>query len=183
MLQTKEEIEQWLDELNIPSYSYEINDDLTIDAFEPINISHKELKTIPVQFNKVYGGFYCRDNQLSSLLGVPFYVYGSFSCQNNPLINHSYLPYHVTEFECSGVIDLRHLMNMKLERRFMHFCHTKNEQIQELEHLYTHPNHAYFLDIRCEAFNQLIDTVKEKHFLEHSMEEVIKDSYKHKTKI
>ena len=41
--------------------------------------------TLPVKFNKVSGGFYCDDNQLTTLQGGPTSVGKDFNCRYNKL--------------------------------------------------------------------------------------------------
>ena len=55
---TKEEIEDWLKKMNIKQYT--INRNLTVDVYDNVNISQKELKYIPIQFRIVTNDFYCR---------------------------------------------------------------------------------------------------------------------------
>jgi hypothetical protein len=61
------------------------NPDGSYDVKGDVNLSDQHLKKLPYKFNKVSGGFYCYDNQLTSLEGAPKEVGGSFSCSNNQL--------------------------------------------------------------------------------------------------
>ena len=79
VLKTKE----WLDEMEIENYT--INNDGTVDVDGSVWLDNKGLIEIPVQFNKVSGGFYCSYNQLTSLEGAPREVGGSFDCSYNQL--------------------------------------------------------------------------------------------------
>ncbi|MFW6130870.1 MAG: hypothetical protein ACOC56_06750, partial [Atribacterota bacterium] len=83
MLKTKKEIKKWLDKHQITNYT--INDDLTVDVDENVDLSHRNLTEMPIQFNKVNGTFYCTYNQLTSLVGAPKKVFGYFYCSNNKL--------------------------------------------------------------------------------------------------
>jgi hypothetical protein len=77
----------WLDEMGVENYT--INDDLTIDVNGDLRIGlYEDLDEIPefIQFNKVYGNFYCNDNNLTSLRGCPTYVSGDFDCSSNDKI-------------------------------------------------------------------------------------------------
>jgi hypothetical protein len=80
---TIDEIKNWLNKYGIKNYT--INDDLTVDVDDDVNLSYKELTKIEVQFRNVGGYFYCNNNQLTSLEGCPSTVGGYFSCYNNKL--------------------------------------------------------------------------------------------------
>lgn len=58
------------------------------------------LKSIPVQFKDVSGGFYCFDNKLTSLKWCPETV-GDFFCSNNKLTSLKYCPNIIKgDFDC-----------------------------------------------------------------------------------
>ena len=40
-------------------------------------------KRLPVSFDRIYGYFWCGNNQLETLAGTPRYVRGNFMCTNN----------------------------------------------------------------------------------------------------
>jgi uncharacterized protein (DUF1330 family) len=62
-----------------------IDDKGLVSCTGSVNLK-KELKRLPVAFDKVGGGFWCHDNQLTTLEGAPTSVGGSsFSCSNNQL--------------------------------------------------------------------------------------------------
>ncbi|MCW3498648.1 hypothetical protein [Burkholderia cenocepacia] len=82
-LQTKEDIKQWLDEMNIKKYV--IHDDMTVRVNGNVDLRDRNLSSLPVQFESVHGDFYINDNQLVSLAGSPSYVEGSFICSDNRL--------------------------------------------------------------------------------------------------
>jgi len=81
------QIIKWLDSFRITNYT--INDDLTIDIKYNVDLSYSSLTCLPsfIKFNKVSGGFYCYNNQMTSLEGCPRTVGGSFSCYCNQLIS------------------------------------------------------------------------------------------------
>ncbi len=54
-----------------------------VDVEGDVDISSKGLKVIPVQFGYVGGGFYCSNNNLTSLEGGPREVGGGFYCGSN----------------------------------------------------------------------------------------------------
>jgi hypothetical protein len=67
--------------------NYTINDDLSIDVNNPVNLSYKELSKLPLRFRNVSGDFYCSENNLTSLDGCPIRVDGHFVCSNNSLLS------------------------------------------------------------------------------------------------
>ncbi len=66
-------------------YGYTINPDGSIDVNGSVYLSGKGLKRVPVKFNKVDGGFYCNNNNLTSLEGFPKVVGGFFNVSDNNL--------------------------------------------------------------------------------------------------
>ena len=65
--------------------NYTVNPDGTVDVKGSVNLSHKNLTRLPLQFGKVSGDFYCNDNQLTTLEGCPTEVGRGFNCYNNQL--------------------------------------------------------------------------------------------------
>lgn len=98
MLKTKEEITQWLIEMNLSHCI--IHQDLTVSSSRDIDLSYKNLTEIPIQFKVVRGKFICNNNKLTSLKGVPLKVEGYFSCEHNQIASLEGLPV------CSGAIYL-----------------------------------------------------------------------------
>ena len=80
---TYEETKEWLDKMEIKNYK--INDDLTVDVSNGVNLSNRKLSYIPVKFGIVNGGFWCNNNKLKTLVGSPEKVLYSFDCSNNKL--------------------------------------------------------------------------------------------------
>ncbi len=70
---------------------YTINDDMSISVNGNVDLSDKNLKSIPIKFKEVTGYFYCGYNQLTSLEYCPETV-GGFSCSNNQLTSLKYCP-------------------------------------------------------------------------------------------
>ena len=64
---------------------YTINDDMSISVNGYVDLSSKNLKSLPIKFKEVSGNFYCDNNQLTSLRGCPRTVGGYFSCRSNQL--------------------------------------------------------------------------------------------------
>ena len=101
MYKTREEVEDWLNEMEIKNYV--INDDLTVDVNNNVNISHKNLEEIPVKFGIIIGDFNCHDNKLTSLEGCPQIVNSGFNCSKNNLTNLEGCPQIVnSSFNCSN---------------------------------------------------------------------------------
>jgi hypothetical protein len=46
---------------------YKINDDLSVDVYGPVHISHTEMSKLPIQFNNIYGDFHISWNKLRTL--------------------------------------------------------------------------------------------------------------------
>ena len=86
--------------LNI--FSYNINDDHTIDVDDNIDISFESLSKIPLKFNNVSGDFLSYNNMLSTLEGSPKSVGGDFCCPYNRLVTLKGGPEYVGKyFDCS----------------------------------------------------------------------------------
>jgi hypothetical protein len=79
----KNDVEQILEALGVRGYT--INSDLSVDVIGDVRINEKTIRTIPIQFRVVGGGFYCSRNQLTSLQGAPETVGGNFWCDGNKL--------------------------------------------------------------------------------------------------
>ena len=75
--------------------TYTINCDGSIDVNGSIALNDKKLEKIPFKFRNVYGIFYCCNNKLTSLNGVPNTVGNSFYCNNNQLTSLDGIPNNV----------------------------------------------------------------------------------------
>jgi len=71
---------------------YTINDDMSISVNGNVDLSDKNLKSIPIKFKEVTGYFYCSYNQLTSLKYCPETVGGDFWCSYNQITNFDGLP-------------------------------------------------------------------------------------------
>jgi hypothetical protein len=78
-----DEIKRWLDSMGIENYT--IHPDGTVDVDGDVNISDKNLISIPIQFGTVTGIFTCACNRLTSLTGSPRKVGGDYFCSDNQL--------------------------------------------------------------------------------------------------
>jgi hypothetical protein len=96
-------IKQWLDNYNVRNYV--INDDFTIDVIGYVNLSEKQLDSVPdyIKFNKVGGYFDCSYNKLTSLEFCPNEVGESFFCNDNDLTSLNGCPKKVrVNFWCEN---------------------------------------------------------------------------------
>jgi hypothetical protein len=89
----RQEIEEWLDKHNITNYI--INDDLTVDVNDDVQLRGLRLTTLPFQFGKITGYFDCASNKLTSLKNCPYYVDDDFYCFNNELTSLVFCPRYV----------------------------------------------------------------------------------------
>jgi hypothetical protein len=69
---------KWLEAMDITDYS--VDDEGFVNVYGNVDISDKDLISIPVKFGYVSGDFYCHFNKLTSLQGSPREVGGRFSC-------------------------------------------------------------------------------------------------------
>ena len=101
MYKTREEVEIWLVLMNVKNYV--INDDLTVDVNSRVDLSFKDLKDVPIKFNKIEGDFNCSDNNLTSLEGCPTVINGGFHCGFNNLTSLKGCPTVINGgFHCSN---------------------------------------------------------------------------------
>lgn len=98
----KASIEEKLKQYNLDPAKVKYNDDGTIDYKGPVFWWKRNLTEIPFRFNKVFGDFDCRDNQLTSLEGAPKIVRGAFKCDDNMLTSLEGGPKEVHgDYSCS----------------------------------------------------------------------------------
>lgn len=90
---THEEIHKVCEKYNIENYT--INNDCSIDVDGDVNLKLKGLTKLPLNFNIVYGNFFCSLNKLTSLEGSPKKVGGVFDCVRNKLTTLKYAPLEV----------------------------------------------------------------------------------------
>lgn len=180
MLSTKKEVTQWLKDMEITNYV--IHDDLSVDVNGHVNLQHKKLTAIEVQFNRVLGVFCCRDNQLTSLQGVPYFVGGSFECEHNCLINYQYVPHYVKHsFVCSGHVDLQDLVNLNVGDNFAHLYKKDEDKIELFSEFYDPYGDGFVFNIQAQIFNQHMNVfkmMKEKEFLDNVLNQESHLAYK-----
>ncbi len=75
--------------------NYIINSDGSIDVDGNVNLVKKNLKEIPLKFNRVSGYFNCSNNNLTTLEGCPKKVDGNFYCHKNELTSLEGCPKYV----------------------------------------------------------------------------------------
>ena len=90
MFKTRESIGKWLKKMRIQNYT--ILENLSVNVDGCVYLDNFSLKKIPIQFNIIKEDFWCDNNQLESLEGVPREVGGSFYCYNNQLKSLDYVP-------------------------------------------------------------------------------------------
>ena len=94
--------------------NYIINTDGSIDVDGYVDLSGKKLIKLPLKFRNVSVGFYCDNNQLTSLEGCPGSVGGDFWCYNNPLTSLEGCPTSVGGgFYCFSDFDRGKLTSLK----------------------------------------------------------------------
>jgi len=86
-LKIESDIKSWLGRMNIKPYTLIADETygFVVDVDNHVDISHQNLKVIPVKFNMVKGDFFCHSNQLTNLLGAPKSVGGDFYCDDNQI--------------------------------------------------------------------------------------------------
>ena len=87
---TTSEVHNLCREYNIKNYT--INDDMSISVNGNVNLTHRNIKYLPIKFKEVGGNFWCSYNHLTSLKYCPEKVSGDFSCNNNQLTSLKYCP-------------------------------------------------------------------------------------------
>ena len=98
---SREEVESILKTYYI--HKYTINDDLTVNVNEDVNLHYEDLEYFPVKFGVVQGNFDCSMNRLKSLKGAPRIVHGHFDCVINKLTTLEGAPREVDgDFDCSN---------------------------------------------------------------------------------
>lgn len=93
MLTDYKKIQQWLKKVKIKNYT--INEDLTVDVHEDVDLRFLEIDELPVQFNIVEGDFDCSGSRWKTLKGCPSKIKDSFYCNNNGLKSLEYGPKEV----------------------------------------------------------------------------------------
>ena len=80
---TKAEVEEFLEKSSI--FNYSINDDLSVNVNQNVNIIWENIKLIPIEFRSIEGNVVLSGNKLQSLKGLPKEIYGVLDISNNQL--------------------------------------------------------------------------------------------------
>jgi hypothetical protein len=83
--------------------NYTINPDNTVDVNGHVAIigAYNINGKLPINFNKIFGMFWCKDNALTTLENSPRYVENCFFCRNNKLTTLEGSPKYVGEtYDC-----------------------------------------------------------------------------------
>lgn len=196
----KEDITYWLERHNIKKYK--INTNLTVDVYETVDLSQKNLTYLPIQFGEVMGEFMIDKNQLISLKGSPSKVKYSFVAIDNQLttlefspnyVGHSFLvsnnnlthldlaPLYIGEVFDFSQNEINDVMPYDINfTRLEHTATELNMRLKGLEKQYYKLSYnsdveenVYCLEINKDFF----DVLKEKYILEKSQTQfVIKDT-------
>lgn len=98
---TKEDIDKWCDRMDL--YRYSINDDLTIDTNDDVDLYNLKLSELPYKFNKVLGDFNMGMNNIDTLENCPNYVDDDFNCSLTYIKDLKFSPKEVgMSFECGS---------------------------------------------------------------------------------
>jgi hypothetical protein len=83
--------------------NYTINEDMSIDVDDDVELCNERFTKFPLKFNRVFGDFNCSCNQLTTLEGGPKEVGGYFYCHMNQLKSLEGSPKEVGgNFYCFG---------------------------------------------------------------------------------
>lgn len=97
--QCKEDIEKWLNDMEITNYS--IRENNIVDVYQDIKL-FGIYSRLPIQFGVVDGDFNCAHRGLITLEGSPYKVNGTFKCNDNYLTSLKHAPQEVGHgFDCS----------------------------------------------------------------------------------
>lgn len=87
-------IQSWLDKYAIANYA--INRDYSVNVYCDVDLSHQNLKSLPVAFHYIYGNFNISHNQLNQLWGCPREIEGDLDCSFNLLTSLEYASTYIT---------------------------------------------------------------------------------------
>ena len=157
---TTSEIHKICKEHNIKYYT--INDDMSISVDGSVNLSYRNLKSIPIKFKEVGGDFSCSENQLTSLKYCPETV-GGFYCSRNQLTSLKYCPETVGgDFYCNN----NQLTNFDgLPEFFEQDIHIGGNPVDEIYRLFKE-------DPRCIYWIREFDVIQGDEVVRDRLEEV-----------
>lgn len=180
MLQTKEEIKEWLEYYFIKDYI--IHDDLTIDVNGNVGLGDRGIYQLPVQFGVVDGNFLISHSRISTLKGCPLKVTKKFDCSKNFLESLEFCPKEIGQaficdynqirkldyspeivggsFYCmDNPIENLHGFKTKIERNFIHACQEKKSCITEIKDFYMFFEdhyHKYLFEFPSKKLNAIL---------------------------
>lgn len=123
---TREEVEKLCKKYNLRFYT--INDDLSVDVEDNVELSRKYLDYIPLNFNYVKYTFFCDLNDLSSFKGCPKEIGGDLRITSNDIDNLDYFPRKI-----DGNIHIYFNPIYYVVRTFINEKN-RNELIEEFQH-------------------------------------------------
>lgn len=91
-LERRQEFTDWLKRLK-----HEVHEDGSVSVGGKVDLSKRQLETIPFIFKRVTEDFWCFHNNLASLKGAPKTVGGVFRCSDNKLTSLEGAPEKVGE--------------------------------------------------------------------------------------
>ena len=102
--------------------NYTINDEGSIDVEGRVFLYGRNLKEIPLKFNKINGDFDISHNTLSNLYNSPKYITGNFNCSNNSILTSlEGAPISCNLFACTNTI-LQSLEGMGTDYNNINLC-------------------------------------------------------------
>ncbi len=101
LFESNTEIDTICEKYNIKNYT--INSDNLVDVDGNVELWDRRLESIPLNFNIVNGYFECGYNHLTSLKGCPVRVGNGFYCYDNQLTSLQYSPQYMEndDYYCS----------------------------------------------------------------------------------
>ncbi len=158
-------IQAWLHSYGVRAYSLVKNKKYgwVVDALTDVDLGSRRLKTIPVKFNIVDGyfdvsnnqltcldfspikvkNFFCDENRITSLEGVPRHIKGSFNCGENKLTSLDYGPKRVDgEYFCYD----NKIKSLKGIPRKIGGLNCENNKLTSLEGGPTHVSRYYLCE-------------------------------------
>lgn len=158
---------------------YKINDDLTIDYYDTLDLSAKQIKIVYLHFNTVYGDvklyynkytnlnniiqeikgkFICSTNKLTTLENGPKYVGGDMFVTNNKLTDLHGFPVHLGGcFSCynnpnltlNGLPDNYDLTKILFEKQKFHLIANYADEQISKDESLAHKYMWVLIDERC----------------------------------
>lgn len=134
LLKNKKEIIAWLNQHKVEKYTLikDIEYGFLVDVDGDVFLNGTNLLSIPINFNIVSKGFYCSNNQLTSLEGCPKEVGLSFDCSFNNLRSLHFSPKSIGKIFYCHDNDLLSLEGAPISVGEIFDC--SNNKLTSLEH-------------------------------------------------